>query len=93
MVICWLFHIAIFQTIFDVTPEEKNAIWSLVDELKHEIRQKRSPDGYNIGMNIWSRCGTNDSSFYMFILFQGMKEIWEDPMGGVRGVIPEKQKY
>ena len=81
-----------FSNYFDVTPEEKNAIWSLVDELKHEIRQKRSPDGYNIGMNIGRAAGQTIPHLHVHLIPRYEGDM-EDPMGGVRGVIPEKQKY
>lgn len=81
-----------FSNYFDGTQDEKDAIWSLVDEMKHVIRQENSPDGYNIGMNIGRAAGQTIPHLHVHIIPRYEGDI-ADPSGGVRGVIPEKQKY
>lgn len=81
-----------FSNYFDVTQHEKNAIWSLVDDMKHVIRQENSPDGYNIGINIGRAAGQTIPHLHVHVIPRYEGDM-ADPRGGVRGVIPEKQKY
>ncbi len=80
------------ETFFDTTPEERNAIFELIDEAKKVIDEKYKPDGYNIGMN----CGYYGGQSVMHVhvhLMPRYKGDVENPRGGVRGIIPEKQNY
>ncbi len=81
-----------FSNYFDVTEEEKNAIWSLVDDVKHVIRQENSPDGYNVGINIGRAAGQTIPHLHVHVIPRYEGDM-ADPRGGIRGVIPEKQKY
>ena len=77
---------------FQATPEEKLAIWALVDEMKIIIDKEFSPDGYNVGVNIGETAGQSVPHIHVHIIPR-YKGDMENPKGGVRGVIPEKQKY
>lgn len=81
-----------FSNYFDATQHEKNAIWSLVEDMKHEIRQEHSPDGYNIGVNIGRAAGQTIPHLHVHIIPRYEGDM-DDPKGGIRGVIPKKQKY
>lgn len=81
-----------FSNYFDGTQDEKDAIWSLVDDMKHVIRQENSPDGYNIGMNIGRAAGQTIPHLHVHIIPRYEGDM-DDPKGGIRGVIPKKQKY
>ncbi len=77
---------------FHSTKEERTAINSLLEEAKLLLDKKYNPDGYNIGIN----CGTAAGQTIMHLhihLIPRYKGDMDDPRGGVRGVIPEKQKY
>ena len=82
-------HIAEY---FEATAEEKAAIWSLVDKMKPIIDEEFKPDGYNVGVNIGKSAGQSVPHVHIHMIprYQGDME---DPRGGVRGVIPHKQKY
>jgi diadenosine tetraphosphate (Ap4A) HIT family hydrolase len=82
-------HIAEY---FQATAEEKAAIWSLVDQMKVIIDQTYQPDGYNVGVNIGKAAGlyVQHINFHLIPRYEGDME---NPRGGVRGVIPHKQKY
>lgn len=58
----------------------------------YEWVQNKYCDAYNIGQNIGSEAG--QTVMYPHVhLIPRRKGDMEDPRGGVRGVIPEKQKY
>lgn len=82
-------HIAEY---FDVTATEKAAIWELVDELKGIIEREFSPDGYNIGVNVGAAAGQSIPHVHIHVIPRYAGDV-KDPQGGVRGVIPHKQKY
>ena len=77
---------------FDITKEEREAIFELADEGKKLLDEKYSPDAYNIGVN----CGEYSGQTVMHVhvhLIPRYKGDTSSPQGGVRGVIPEKMKY
>ena len=82
-------HIAEY---FQATAEEKAAIWALVDEMKAIIDKKYKPDGYNIGINIGTAAGQSVPHIHIHIIPRYWGDV-ENPKGGVRGVIPHRQKY
>jgi diadenosine tetraphosphate (Ap4A) HIT family hydrolase len=77
---------------FQATAEEKTAIWALVDEMKVIIDQECQPDGYNVGINIGESAGQSVPHIHVHIIPRYEGDM-ENPRGGVRGVIPGKQKY
>lgn len=77
---------------FQATAEEKAAIWALVDEMKAIIDEKYNPDGYNVGVNVGETAGQSVPHLHIHMIPR-YKGDMEDPRGGVRGVIPHKQKY
>jgi diadenosine tetraphosphate (Ap4A) HIT family hydrolase len=56
------------------------------------IDKEYSPDGYNIGMNCGEAAGQSVPHAHIHVIprYQGDME---NPRGGVRGVIPNKQTY
>ena len=77
---------------FQATTEEKAAILALVDEMKTIIDRDYRPDGYNIGVNIGEAGGQSVPHIHIHMIPRYKGDV-EDPRGGVRGVIPHKQKY
>jgi diadenosine tetraphosphate (Ap4A) HIT family hydrolase len=77
---------------FEATAEEKAAIWALVDEMKITIDRDYNPDGYNIGVNIGKAAGQSVPHIHIHMIPRYWGDV-ENPKGGVRGVIPHKQKY
>ena len=82
-------HVAEF---FQATKEEKIAIFELIDQMKEIIDKKHNPDGYNIGVNIGKAAGQSVPHIHIHMMPRYTGDI-ENPRGGVRGVIPSKQKY
>ena len=77
---------------FQATAEEKTAIWALVDEMKIVIDRDYNPDGYNVGVNIGAAAGQSVPHVHIHMIPRYTGDM-ENPRGGVRGVIPHKQKY
>ena len=78
---------------FDLTREEKLACDELISHLKEVIEaEDNTVQGFNIGMNAGECAG--QTIFHCHIhLIPRRKGDMENPRGGVRGVIPDKQQY
>ena len=79
-------------SIFESTSEEINDLWDLVTMAKQILDEKYSPDGYNIGINDGESAGQTIMHLHIHLIPR-YKGDMDDPRGGVRGVIPGKQKY
>ena len=77
---------------FDITKEEKNAIFELIDEAKRRIDEKHKPTGYNIGINCGVSAGQTIMHIHVHLIPRYDGDV-ENPRGGVRGVIPNKRDY
>ncbi len=77
---------------FTSSPDVKFEVIQVLDQLKVLLDQEYHPDGYNIGMNCGQTAGQTVMHLHVHLIprFNGDME---DPKGGVRGVIPSKQKY
>ena len=81
-----------FADYFDATDDEKRSLWEVLEDAKELVMGKYNPDGFNIGVNVGEAAG--QSVFHVHIhLIPRYKGDVPDPKGGVRGVIPCKQKY
>lgn len=82
-------HISNF---FDLTKDERESVFMLVDEAKALLDREHNPDGYNIGINVGESAGQTVWHVHVHVIPRYMDDM-EDPRGGVRGVIPSKQNY
>ena len=80
------------QNYFDLSGIEKRDIWELSEKVKILIENQFSPDGINIGINIGEYAGQTIPHCHIHIIPRYSGDVI-DPKGGVRGVIPSKQKY
>lgn len=77
---------------FALTIREKFAIEQLLDEGKQHLIDQYQPDGFNIGINCGQAAG--QAIFHAHVhLIPRYKGDLDNPLGGVRGVIPEKRLY
>ncbi len=81
-----------FADFFDASKAERNAIFSLIDEAKELTDKTLDPQGYNIGINCGEAAGQTVMHLHVHLIPRYHGDM-PDPRGGVRGVIPEKQKY
>lgn len=77
---------------FDLTPEEIAAMQALMQKIKSQIDKDFHPDGYNIGINVNATAGQTIFHVHMHLIPRYTGDV-DNPKGGVRGVIPSKQKY
>lgn len=79
-------------TWFDATPEERLAIFELVDDVKRALDAELRPDGYNIGINAGEAAGQTVMHLHVHVIPRFRGDV-DDPRGGVRHVIPGKGNY
>ena len=77
---------------FELNEVEKAELTSIIEQTKIEIEKVYEPDGYNIGMNCGAAAGQTVMHFHCHVIPRYNGDM-EDPRGGVRGVIPDNQKY
>ncbi|MEW5848295.1 MAG: DUF3427 domain-containing protein [Myxococcota bacterium] len=79
-------------TYFDADSELREELWRAVDVVKRQLDQAVHPDGYNIGFNAGVAAGQTVMHLHIHVIPRYRGDM-DDPRGGVRGVIPGKQKY
>ena len=89
---CLIISNEVKETYFDLSDEEKMDLDSMIEKAKEIIEETRSPDGYNIGMNCGIAAGQTVMHFHCHVIPRYIGDM-EEPRGGVRGVIPDKQNY
>lgn len=82
-------HVASF---FDASTQERRAFFALLDEAQALLNRERSPDGYNLGLNIGAAAGQTVMHCHLHVIprYRGDHS---DPRGGVRWVLPGKAAY
>ncbi len=81
-----------YPSLFEASREELEAIAELVRIAKSILDEKYRPDGYNIGVNIGTASGQTIMHVHLHLIPRFVGDVAE-PLGGVRGVIPARQKY
>jgi superfamily II DNA or RNA helicase/diadenosine tetraphosphate (Ap4A) HIT family hydrolase len=81
-------------TWFDASSEEQADLLHAVNELKHHLDAKLlpTPDGYNVGFNAGEAAGQTVMHLHVHLIPRYRGDM-DDPRGGVRGVIPWRQRY
>ena len=78
---------------FDLNKEEINDLDEILKNQKRELKQlDKDISAFNIGVNIGRDAGQSIMHCHIHLIPRRKGDV-EDPRGGVRGVIPEKQKY
>ena len=89
-----LFHIILFMKIkaLSIPNEVIHQKILLIRGHKVMLDKEHKPDGYNIGINVGESAGQTVWHVHVHVIPR-FKGDMNDPRGGVRGVIPDKQKY
>lgn len=82
-------HVASY---FDLSVQEREAMTQMMLDVKLKLDDRFHPDGYNIGINIGEYAGQSIFHCHMHLIPRYKGDV-ANPKGGVRGVIPSKQKY
>ena len=80
------------KSYFDLTQDEVDELWDSVKNVKEALNYMYEPDGYNIGINIGEAAGQTIPHCHIHVIPRYNGDV-EDPLGGVRSVIPEKRIY
>ena len=78
---------------FDLHQPERNAIEALLHEQRQSILEKdNTVTGFNVGINAGASAGQTVFHVHVHLIPRRVGDS-VDPRGGVRGVIPSKQRY
>ena len=81
------------ENYFDLNKDEIFELDEIIKQQKKELLDiDKSISGFNIGMNIGKDAGQSIMHCHIHLIPRRKGDV-EDPRGGVRGVIPSKQKY
>ena len=78
---------------FKLTKNEMSELDKILKKQKEELtRLDKRISGFNIGVNIGRNAGQSIMHCHIHLIPRRKGDV-KDPRGGVRGVIPSKQKY
>ena len=77
---------------FDATAEEQAELLQAISAVREEIESTRSPDGYNVGMNLGAAAGQTVDHLHLHVIPRYAGDV-PDPRGGIRWVIPGRAPY
>jgi len=77
---------------FQLSFREQSACIFMLNKVKEIISKKYNPDGFNVGINISEAAGQTVPHVHIHLIPRYKGDV-KEPLGGVRGVIPNKQKY
>ncbi len=78
---------------FDLTRDEMIELDEVLKEQKKELKRiDKKISGFNVGVNVGKDAGQSIMHCHIHLIPRRKGDV-EDPRGGVRGVIPNKQKY
>jgi ATP adenylyltransferase len=80
---------------FDLHQSERNAIDQLLQSRRKALSEQdkdNNIEGFNVGINVGEVAGQTVSHVHVHLIPRRSGDV-DDPRGGVRGVIPGKQKY
>lgn len=81
------------QSFFDLTENETASLLKMLREQKQELSSTdETITGYNVGINDGKDAGQTVMHCHIHLIPRRKGDM-KDPGGGVRGVIPNKQKY
>lgn len=89
---CLIVPKRVYPDYFESTHEEIIGLNDLLFKTRNYLLEKYYPTGFNVGVNCGRDSGQTVDHLHIHLIPR-YKNDMDDPTGGVRGVIPEKQKY
>lgn len=77
---------------FDSTDDERAQIFSLLDDVRDQVRRTHSAEGFNIGINDGPAAGQTVLHLHVHLIPRYVGDL-PDPRGGVRWILPAKADY
>jgi diadenosine tetraphosphate (Ap4A) HIT family hydrolase len=77
---------------FDLSLDEVQSLFQLLQRAKEELQRTHSPNGFNIGINDGQAAGQTVSHLHVHLIPRFVGDV-ADPRGGVRWIFPEKADY
>jgi diadenosine tetraphosphate (Ap4A) HIT family hydrolase len=77
---------------FELSFKEQSACWLVLNRTQEIVQEKYQPQGFNIGVNNGRAAGQTVHHVHIHLIPRYEGDV-QAPEGGVRGVIPRKQKY
>ena len=82
-----------FENYFDLNEDELMDLNKIMQQQKEELEKiDKKISGFNVGVNIGTDAGQSIMHCHIHLIPRRKGDV-KDPRGGVRGVIPKKQKY
>lgn len=82
-------HVA---SLFDLTDDERAALWELLVVVRRTLDKHHSPDGFNVGANVGGAAGQTVGHVHVHVIPRFFGDV-PDPRGGVRWVLPSHAGY
>lgn len=79
-------------TWFDLDEAERAELTTGIEAVSGLLRAEFAVDAFNVGFNAGEAAGQTVHHFHLHVIPRRHGDM-EDPRGGVRGVIPDKQTY
>jgi len=80
------------SSVFELKEDELAEMLSFIVQVKEYIDNQFHAEGYNIGVNVGEAAGQTVMHVHIHVIPRYLGDM-KNPRGGVRGVIPEKQRY
>ena len=77
---------------FDATEAERSAMLAAVDQVRAVVERERTPDGWNLGVNVGAAGGQTVPHLHLHVIPRYDGDV-PDPRGGIRHVIPGRGNY
>ena len=80
------------ETLFAESAEVQADVWRLVASVRDELKSRRKPDGFNVGLNDGPAAGQTVEHAHVHVIPRWDGDL-DDPRGGIRWVLPERAAY
>jgi len=80
------------RSLFECSMDEIKELHMLMQKVRHHLTDLYGCDAFNYGINEGEAAGQTISVLHVHIIPRRVGDM-DEPKGGVRGVIPEKQSY